>query len=157
MNGHIEIRDLLALAAAGALDANEQRRVEEHLRDCVDCRTEFDAWCQITSGLRELPTPTAPVGLVERTRRQLANQSVARSERRWNRLMMASLITFGWALTLLSWPVLQLLGNKLVQWLDVPFTNLALVWIVYTVAAWVATGVAAAFLGKRHQQEGRTV
>lgn len=157
MNGHTEIRDLLALAAAGALDANEQRRVQEHLRDCADCRTEFDAWCQITGALRELPTPTAPAGLVERTRRLLANQSAARTERRWNKLMMACLIMFGWALTLLSWPVLLLLGNKLVEWLNVPFTNLALAWIVYTVAAWVATGVAAAFLGKRHQQEGGTI
>ena len=157
MNGHAEIRDLLTLAAAGALDADEQRRVEEHLRACADCRAEFDAWCEITGSLRELPTPAAPAGLVERTRRQLTAQMARRSERHSNHLAMAVLILFAWALTFLSWPVLQLLGNKLVQWLDIPFTDIALAWVVYTIVAWVATGVVAAFLGKRYRQEGRIV
>jgi anti-sigma factor RsiW len=156
MNEHTETLDLLTLAAAGALDADEQRRVEEHLRGCAACKAEFDTWCEITGALRELPTPEAPSGLVERTRRQLVNQAAARREHRWNQLIIGFLIVFAWALTLLTWPVLQLVGNKLGQWLDISYTSITLACIVYTVAAWLATGVVAVFVGKRYHQEGRT-
>lgn len=155
MNEHAEIRDLLTLAAAGALSAEEQRRVQEHLRGCADCKAEFEAWRQLAGALRELPTPPAPAGLVERTRRQLAHQAATRKEHRWNHLMIGGLILFAWALTLLSWPVLQLLGNEIARWLDIPFKNFTLVWVVYSVVSWVAIGVVAAFLGKRYQPEGR--
>jgi len=157
MNEHTEIRDLLTLAAAGALNADEQQRVEKHLRECTACKAEFESWQKLTTALSKLPTPEAPAGLVERTRRQLANQAAAQKERRWNHFLLACLILFGWALTLLSWPALQVAGDKAAQWLDVPLSTITLAWIVYTVAAWVATGVVAAFLGKRYQQEGRTV
>lgn len=157
MNEHTEIRDLLTLAAAGALDTDEQRRVQEHLRSCTTCKAEFEGWQQMTGALRELPTPEAPAGLVERTRRQLANQAAVRTEHRWDQVVLGCLSLFAWAITLLSWPVLQLVGDKLVQWLDIPFSNITLAWIVYSVLAWLATGVVAAFLGRRYQQEGRTV
>jgi len=157
MSEHAEIRDLLTLAAAGALSADEQRRVQEHLRGCVDCKAEFDAWRQLTGALRDLPTPPAPAGLVERTRRQLVHQAATRRAYRWNHLMIGGLILFAWALTLLSWPVLRLLGDGLVRWLDIPFRNFTLVWVVYAVVSWVATGVVAAFLGKRYQPEGRII
>jgi len=157
MNEHTEIRDLLTLAAAGALNADEQRRVEKHLRECPACRAEFDSWQQLTSALSKLPTPEAPAGMVERTRRQLINQAAVQKERRWNHLVMGCLILFGWALTFLSWPVLQVVGDKLASWLNIPFTTVTLILIAYTLAAWIATGVVAAFIGKRFQQEGRAV
>jgi len=157
MNEHNEIRDLLTLAAAGALNAEEQRRVEKHLRECPACKAEFDSWQQLTSALSKLPTPEAPAGLVERTRRQLINQAAVQKERRWNHLVMGCLILFGWALTFLSWPALQVVGDKAAQWLDIPLTTVTWAWMVYTVAAWIATGVVAGFLGKRYQQEGRAV
>lgn len=157
MNEHAEIRDLLTLAAAGALDADEQRRVEEHLRSCAACKAEFEIWCEITGALRELPTPAAPAGLVERTRRQLARQAATRKERRSNHFIMVCLIVLGWALTFLSWPVLQLLGAKLAQWLDIPSTTVTLGLVVYTSTAWLATWVVAALLGKRYQQESRSI
>src|SRR5215469_15166007 len=104
MSEHAEIRELLTLAASGALNADEQRRVEEHLGGCAACKAEFDVWCRITGALQELPTPAAPVGLVERTRRQLVNQAAARKELRWNHLVIGCLIVLGWALTFLTWP-----------------------------------------------------
>ena len=157
MNEHAEIRELLTLAASGALDADEQRRVEKHLRGCAACKAEFDFWCRITGALHELPTPAAPVGLVERTRRQLVNQAAARKEHRWNHLVIGCLIVLGWALTFLSWPVMQLLGDKVAQWLDIPFTTVTRVLIVYTSTAWLATWVVAVLLGRHYQREGRSV
>lgn len=157
MNEHAEIRELLTLAASGALDADEQRRVEGHLRGCAACKAEFDVWCRITGALHELPTPATPVGLVERTRRQLVNQAAARKERGWNHLVIGCLIVLGWALTFLSWPVMQLLGDKVAQWLDIPFTTVTRVMIVYTSTAWLATWVVAVLLGRHYQREGRSV
>lgn len=68
MGEHASIRELLTLAAAGALDAGEQRRVEQHLRDCAECRAEFQAWGRLAGALEGLPTPQAPPTLVQRTR-----------------------------------------------------------------------------------------
>ena len=36
------IRDLLALSAAGLLDASEARRVAEHVRECGACAADLE-------------------------------------------------------------------------------------------------------------------
>jgi len=154
MKEHDEIFDLLTLAAAGALDAEEQRRVEEHLRGCPQCAAEFETWSEITGGLREIPTPSAPAGLVERTRLQLSRRATQK-EGRWNRFFMAALILLAWALTFVTWPVIRMMGDGLVSWLNIPSTGITLALIVYTVVGLLATGVAAVFAARRHRQEGR--
>ncbi|MCA1558266.1 MAG: zf-HC2 domain-containing protein, partial [Acidobacteria bacterium] len=42
---------MLAAHALGALDADEARRVEEHLAHCGECRAELDAWCETANAL----------------------------------------------------------------------------------------------------------
>jgi anti-sigma factor RsiW len=101
MSGHEEIRDLLTLAAAGALDAAGQRRVEDHLRECRDCRAELEGWQQLTGALKQMPTPQAPMGLVERTRRRMERQAAARVEQQRRRVLLMWLTAFAWASTLL--------------------------------------------------------
>lgn len=155
MDEHAAIRDLLTLAAAGALDAAGQRRLEEHLRHCPDCRIELEAWQRLTGALEELPTPQAPVGLVERTRQRLESQAAKRAEHRRSRAVLAWLTIFAWTTTLLSWLGFQWLGDGVAHALDVSFTSLTMVWIVYTLVAWLGTAVVATVLGKRYQQEGR--
>jgi anti-sigma factor RsiW len=153
MNQHDDIRDLLTLAAAGALDAAEQRQVEEHLRQCAGCRAELESWQRLTGALEALPTPQAPVGLVERTRRLMESQSVARAETRQKRIMLFALTAFAWMFSFLSWQLLSMLNGKVV---DISSTAVTMVWIGYTMASWLTAGIAAAMLGKRHHQEGRT-
>lgn len=155
MDEHAAIRDLLTLAAAGALDAAGQRRLEEHLRHCPDCRIELEAWQRLTGALEKLPTPQAPLGLVERTRRRLESEAAKRAEHRRSRAVLAWLTMFAWGTTLLSWLGFQWLGDGVAHALDVSFTSLAMVWIVYTLVAWLGTVVVATVLGKRYQQEGR--
>jgi anti-sigma factor RsiW len=155
MNDHAESRDLLALAAAGALDAAEQRRVEEHLRRCDDCRVQFEAWQRLTGALEALPTPQAPLGLVERTRRRLKHQAATWAQHRRSRALLVWLTVFAWAVTLLTWLAFRWLGDGVAHALDVSFTSLIMAWIVYTLVAWLGTAVVASLLGKRYQQEGR--
>jgi anti-sigma factor RsiW len=152
MNGHEDIRDLLTLAAAGALDADGQRRVEDHLRQCQGCRAEFETWQRLTGALQDMPTPQAPMGLVERTRRRMERQAAAHAAQRRHRLLLVWLTVFAWASTLLTWPLLRLLGGSL----DLSWTGLSLteVWIAYVVVSWMISIVVAGLLGRRHQQQG---
>src|SRR5262245_55073680 len=163
MNNHDEIRDLLTLAAAGALDAGDQRRVEEHLRECADCSAEFRSWQQLTGALEKLPTPQAPAGLVERTQRHLERQAAARAEHRRQRTVLLWLAALTWGITLLTWPLFQV-GGSLAESLGISISSagIARAWIGYNIAAWMITAVVAVLLGQKFLQlwryeEGRTV
>jgi anti-sigma factor RsiW len=151
MNQHDDIRDLLTLAAAGALDAAEQRQVEEHLRQCAGCRAELESWQRLTGALQALPTPQAPVGLVERTRRQMERSAAARAGHRQQRILLFGLTASAWMFSFLGWLVFQMLGGKV---LDLSSTAVTMAWIGYTMVSWLTAGLAAAMLGKRYQQEG---
>jgi anti-sigma factor RsiW len=157
MNEHAEIRELLTLAAAGALDEAEQRRVEDHLRQCSDCRAELAAWQRLTGALEALPTPQAPAGLVERTRRQMENRAAAQAEHRWHRMTLVWLTAFAWISTLLTWPLFQLFSGKLGEVFDVTPGSLNQMWIAYMVVSWIGSAVVAGVLGQRRHQEGRTI
>jgi len=160
MNQHDDIRDLLSLAAAGALDAAEQRQVEEHLRQCSSCRAELESWQRLTGALEALPTPQAPLGLVERTRRQMENQLAIRGEQRTKRSLFAWLIVVGWTTTFLTWPLFHW-GSNLAGILDISVseTGITQVWIGYIVVTWTVTAIVAGLLGHRYRQnhEGSTI
>ena len=152
MDEHAFVRDRLTLAAAGALDAAEQRQVEEHLRQCAGCRAEFQAWGQLGGALEALPTPQAPPGLLERTRRQLEARATVLAERRHSRALLVWLTALGWVATLLTWPLFQWLGG-VVDW---PSHSVTAVWIGYMVVSWMMSVVAAGLLAQRRRGE-RTV
>lgn len=155
MNEHVEMSELLTLAAAGLLDDVEQRRVEDHLRRCPDCRAELAVWQQLTGGLQALPTPQAPLGLVERTRNRMANQAAVLTEKRETRNWLFWLTVFAWVGTLMSWMGLRWMGESVALTLGVSFTGLTVAWIFYTLGAWVAAALAAAVLGRRHREGGQ--
>ncbi|HEX7286025.1 MAG TPA: zf-HC2 domain-containing protein [Candidatus Angelobacter sp.] len=156
MNEHDAIHELLTLAAAGALDAGEQGRVEEHLRQCEACRTEFAGWLRLTGALKELPTPQAPPRLLEQTRRAMEMRAEAQRAHRTNHFMLGLMLLFAWTATLLNWPLLRLLEGRLTQWLDVSSGQLTAMWVGYILLAWMATALAAGLLGHRRQREGVT-
>jgi anti-sigma factor RsiW len=153
MNQHDNILDLLTLAAAGALDAAEQRQVEEHLRQCAGCRAELESWQRLTGALEALPTPQAPMGLVERTLRQMERTAAARAEHRRARTLWVWLTAFGWVATLLSWPLFHWGGN-LAGMLDISVSDAGItrVWIGYMVVTWTVAAVVAGLLGERYRQ-----
>jgi predicted anti-sigma-YlaC factor YlaD len=154
MDEHVEIRELLTLAAAGALDDAEQRRVQDHLRHCQGCRAELAQWQQLTGALQESPTPEAPLGLVERTRRQMANKAAGRAEQRYRQNLLVWLTVLAWINTLMSWVGFRWMGERVALALGVSFTVLTVAWISYTLTAWLATALAAALLGRRYQEGG---
>ena len=77
MSSHDAIRELLPLAAAGALDAPEQRRVEEHARECPECLRQLENWGLYARALHQMRPPAIPVRLLERTRTRILQERAA--------------------------------------------------------------------------------
>lgn len=154
MKEHTIIRDLLSLAAAGALTPAEQRSVDEHLCECEACRAELSHWAHLAGTLRQLPTPQAPPKLVRQTRRLLEARAAAARERRGNWLAPALFIMFSWIAAALNWRFVRLFDTHLSRWMDVSSTAL---WVVSIGVTWLAAGVAAGMLVKHSQREGKTI
>lgn len=151
MKGHTEIRELLTLAAAGSLTSSERRRVEEHLSHCEACRTEFDAWVNLTDLVKQLPIPQAPPKLVLHTKRLLVHAAFSRPNQP-GRLGLACLILFSWVGAFVTLRIVRMFDMP--QWLDV---SSAAFWTFYLGTTWLATALAAGLLGKHWRQESRTV
>lgn len=103
MTFHENIRDLLALSAAGLLDPADERRVREHLRDCPDCAARADEFASLSVRLSALPAPLPPPGLAARTEARLVAELAAEADRRQGAILAAAAGLFAWVLTLATW------------------------------------------------------
>ena len=155
MTTHDEIRELLALAAAGALNSDEELELARHLRECTACTAELESWQSLAGSLRRLPTPQPPTGLIERVRAQVEWQFAAEAEQRWNHGVLAFVVLFAWTITLAGWPIFRLLTGDLFGWLSPGFGHTWLGLVGYTVMAWLTGGVAAATLAFTRRRERR--
>ena len=70
--GHEEYKELLAMEAAGALEADERARLETHLSSCEECRAELRELSDAAASLAYTVAPVAP----PRAMRALVLQSV---------------------------------------------------------------------------------
>lgn len=156
MHYHDEIRRLLALAAAGDLQPDEQQQVDEHLRECAACTRELAVLRVLAAELKILPVPQPSPGLGARTRARVAAQLAARAERRRHHLLIGLLISFGWAVTLLTLAVPRYFGDDLARLLRLSFTEFQVAFISYTLLAALATAAFAGLAGPRHQAQRRT-
>ncbi|MEV6689790.1 zf-HC2 domain-containing protein, partial [Streptomyces sp. NPDC051130] len=82
--------ELLGPYVLGVLDEADVRRVEEHVGDCVQCREEVAALCEMERALGEVPAEAfldgPPQGgdlLLRRTLRQVRSERAARARRRY--------------------------------------------------------------------------
>ena len=151
MREHENIRELLALAAAGALAENEQAIVERHIGECGECAQELAAWNAMASGLRRLPTPRPRAEVIERARALMVRHLAAEAERRWDFSLLVFAVLFAWTLTLAGWPIARLLTSGAAAWLDVSFQQAWLGYAAYTAVGWVSAGVAGALVSLRHR------
>lgn len=155
MTEHDKIRELLALAAAGALTSPEEERVTRHLRSCEACSQHMETWQSIARDLRRLPTPQPTRALFERTR-LLAEQKLAEeAEYRWQRGVMVFVVSFAWVLTIVSWPVVRLVTGGLLSLLDPQLNRTWITFAGFTAVVWLAGGTAAVLLSLRQRRERR--
>jgi hypothetical protein len=75
MNDHELIRPLLALGAAGLLDAEGERRLREHTATCAECSAELETFAKIAGALGGLPVSAPPPDLLWRTQALLAAEA----------------------------------------------------------------------------------
>lgn len=153
MSDHDKIRELLALAAAGALTTVEEKQLAEHIRSCNACSNELEVWRWIATDLSRLPTPQPSSRLMQvtlaRAQAKLGNQA----EHDWNRSVLIFVVAFAWLLTAASWLVFHFVSGEF-------GTLLARTWISfasYTALAWLTGGVAAVMLAVRQRRERRLV
>jgi hypothetical protein len=162
MSEHDKIRELLALAAADALTSAEEKQVAEHVRACVSCSNELDAWLPIASELRRLPTPQPSSWLVQATLARAQAKLAEQAEHDWNRRVMLVVVVFAWLLTIASWAVFHAVSERFGSLLGPQFshTQFSNTWInfaAFTALEWLAGGVAAVVLAIRQGGERRLV
>jgi anti-sigma factor RsiW len=153
---HNKIRELLALAAADALDSKESELVMRHVGTCPQCSAEMEQWQHLSRGLRQLPTPQPSSDLVQRTCARAEARIIDEREYAWNRRVMISLVFFAWALTLTSWPIVRLVSGGLLSLLDPRLNQTWLGFAGFTSLVWLTGGIAAILLA-RHQRRERSL
>ena len=155
MNEHDKIRELLALAAADALTSAEEKQVAEHVRSCIACSNELEAWRPIASELRRLPTPQPSSWLVQATLARAEAKLTERAENDWNRHVIIFVMVFAWLLTIASWPVFHVVTGRFGSSLGPQFSHTWISFATVTALGWLAGGVAAVMLAIRQRGERR--
>jgi putative zinc finger protein len=151
MNPHDEIRALLALAAARALEGAEQAKVEAHVRECADCAVELSSMQGIAAALGSLPAPQPSFALAARTRLRVAAEVAANAKRRQYHLLVTLLICFGWTITLITLLAGRYFADDLVYLFHLSFAQFAMGFTGYTLFASLASAAFAGLIGPRLQ------
>jgi anti-sigma factor RsiW len=138
---------MLPLAAAGALDAEESRLVEQHAASCESCRRELDAWTSYARELRRLPQPSVPRDLAERTQARIFEARAAAAERRRSATMLAGLAVFAWIFGLAVWMLVRLLTGGVIEVLGANLVSAKVWFLISTASVWITAGAAAVTLG----------
>ena len=157
MSEHESIREMLALAPGGALDAAEQRRVDEHARECAACRRELEIWSGYAQGLRQLPQPGVPPQLLERTRARVWQERAAAADRRWDEIMLGALALFAWTVGLTVWFVARIFTGGALVIMGANLVRFGTYSAVSTILVWLTAAVAALALGKRRAELRRAL
>lgn len=157
MSNHDKIRDLLALAAAGALSRSEEEEVAAHLRSCTMCSSEMDAFRSIVGDLRRLATPQPSPRLLQLTLARAEAQLAEREEREWNRRVIIFVVAFAWVLTIASWPLVHLFTSSMGMrsLLDPQMNRTWINFTWFTALVWLAGGAAAVLLALHQRRERR--
>lgn len=114
MNEHEKTQSSLPQLIAGTLSPSEAIQVRSHLAECGECARQEQVWRGLARAMKRIPetTPT-PVRLA-----RIAALAQARREEvlehRWNRLVLTGLVLYGWALFVVSVPLLP----AGVKWLE---------------------------------------
>ena len=139
MSDHETVRQLLALSAAGLLDAREERRVREHAHECAACAAELDEFAALTAGLSALPMPQPPEYLLARTSALVA----AERDRRQGAVLAAASAVFACIFVVLMGQTLRILvGN-----------SAALAWFLWASVSSVLGAASALVLASRRRIE----
>lgn len=157
MNEHHEILNLLALAAAGELEPDEQEKLNAHLRACRDCAARLDSFSNIATALGKLPPAQLPLGLAARTQARVTAEMAQRAERRRHQLLLALLICFAWVVTLVTLFLGSHFASSLAEIIRVSPAQFVDGFISYAFFSALASAAFAGVIGPRLQATRRTL
>jgi len=144
MTPHETVRQLLALSAAGLLDAADERRVREHVRECAACAAALDDLAAVSADLCRLPAPIAPPDLLARTEARVAAELAAQAGLRHGALLAVAAGLFAWMTALGTWGLYRFFAGS-AGWLA---------WLVLTtVPAYLTAGAVAVMFASRRRLE----
>lgn len=126
------LRRKLAALLAGAVPAPEEFAARAHLAECADCARELENWWRLARGLERLPAPPLEPATLERIAAAATAHRIELLERRWNRLVLAGLVAYGWALFLVIWPFLP----ALLDWVSVQLALPRIAVIIFGLGCW---------------------
>jgi hypothetical protein len=141
---HEEVRALLAMSAAGSLDAAGERTVREHARDCAECAAALQTFSELAGILANRPSPVPPPALLLVTQARVAAALEIAAERRRSVWIAAAAAALAWVINLATY--------ALIHWWR-PEVSPALAWLALSaVTASVAAPAAAIVAQKRRMQ-----
>ena len=139
MSDHESVRHLLALSAAGLLDAGEERLVREHASQCARCAAKLDAYATLSAGLSALPCPLPLADLLRRTNTLVA----AEVDRRQGAAFAGAAAIFACVFVLLIGETLRMLAGD----------PAALAWFLWALVSSVLGAASALVLAARRRLE----
>jgi predicted anti-sigma-YlaC factor YlaD len=157
MTDHNQIRSLLPLQVAGGINREEQTWIDDHLRECSDCRSELASLRSLAADLKSIPEPQPSFGLAQRTRARIAAEMAAKAERRQQQRFLASIIGFAWIVTVLTFVIGRFLITDVALWVGISPETCMRVFISYTIFAGTASVAFSGLLARRHRDERRLI
>jgi predicted anti-sigma-YlaC factor YlaD len=127
--------DLLALSAAGLLEAGEERQVREHVRECASCAARLEGFAELSMALGRMAAPVPPAYLAAKVAREIAEYA----DRRQGAWMASGVAVAGWVTGLAGWYVVGQVSS-----------TAAAVWLVWSIGSGtIAVPVIAGVLRRR--------
>ncbi|HXB70048.1 MAG TPA: zf-HC2 domain-containing protein [Candidatus Acidoferrales bacterium] len=143
MTPHESTRPLLALSAAGLLDADGERQVRQHIRECPACAAGLAGLAAVAAGLTSLPSPAPSAALLARTQARVAAQLAARRDRISGVALGVAGCGCGWVVSLATWGAWDWLGGN----------PAILIWLEFSA---VLAGLTAAVVVRRRRRAERS-
>jgi predicted anti-sigma-YlaC factor YlaD len=157
MNDHNQIRSLLPLQVAGAISREEQAKLDDHLRECSDCRSELASLRALAADLKSIPAPQPLFGLAQRTRARIRAELAAKAERRQNQQYLALLSAFAWLVTAMTFVAGKYLAQDLAVWMKMSPSAWVNAFIWYMIFSAIASTAFAGLVARRHRNDRRLV
>jgi hypothetical protein len=143
---HEEVRALLAMSAAGSLDAAGERAVRDHARDCAECAAALRTFSELAAVLSTRPAPALPLGLLLVTQARMTAELAISAERRRSVWIAVAAALFAWMINMATY--------ALIRWWR-PELSPVLAWLALSVATACVAAPAAAIVAQKRRMERR--
>jgi anti-sigma factor RsiW len=128
MKNHNELKELLSLAAAGALGEDEAVEVSRHVGQCAVCKEALEQWETLARACTALPAVAVPVWLSQKTLIRVRQRRQMAEEHRRENFVFAGLAAFSWIMSVVSCYVIHLTAG--LRFLPLLFFFILFSWIM---------------------------